>query len=124
MNDLERLHDLAQVLAPNGKLYFIIGGCLARFLAERRTGTDNQVNLVGNIAVIRSLRSHGFRIKQRLGWHGPSAVFWHYAGQLALPQGRLDMRDRCHYAMRRSFTERGFRYRLTALIGLCAERGK
>ena len=118
---MERLGEIRRALEPQAKLYVIAGGALVRFLAERRAGLLNGKESVGDRRFASGLSRSGFRIVERVGWHGLTSVIWHYMGEAADRMGRSDWCDRYHYAMRRAYGEQGPRQHLVALTCLAAE---
>ena len=118
---IERLGEIRQALRPDGRLYVIAGGALVRFLTERRIGLLDGKEYVGDRRCTNTLARSDFRIVERVGWHGMTAIAWHYMGEVAGRVGRSDWRDRYHYAMRRAFGVHGPRQQLVALTCLAAE---
>jgi hypothetical protein len=99
--DASSFADLPHLLRPDGVLYLVVGGRLARFLAERRAQRD--IHYLAEPPARRALRQAGFRVTQRRGLHGPRAILWHLAGETTRLAGRRDWRDRCYAGMRRDF---------------------
>lgn len=117
---VEQLASLSARVQPGARLYLVTPGPLGRFLTERRAAMLPQAMTAGQ--ALRLLVACGWRVRQRLGLHGPRAVGWHYASELARAAGRPYRRDRYHFAMRRDFLERGTLARLSALVLIVAER--
>lgn len=120
-DELKQILLLKKVLRPGGRLFVIANGGLARFLVEQRMDERSKAR-INEREVTKSLRKHGFRITDYMGWHGVGAIAWHYLGRTAFRLGRLDWRDRCHFAMRRTFSQERRVGRIVALTGLTAER--
>lgn len=121
VRDVALLEPLQAALHPGGYLYVLAPGRLGRFLSEHRLSQKGR--LLSARRALGLLRSHGLRVHQSLGLHGCRAVTHHYAGQVALRLGRLDWWERCHFAMRRDFVERGLAaHRLSALSLIVAEK--
>ena len=114
--DFVRLAEARRWLAPGGRLFLVVGGALAGYLAERKAGPS--LDYLDERTVLRGLARQGFRITERLGLHGVRAVAWHLLGLIAGWLGRPAWQDRCHFAMRRDFVaSRG----PAALVCLTAE---
>jgi hypothetical protein len=119
--DVDLLEPVQAALHPGAYLYVLLPGVLGCFLSEHRHGEWGRLLSARRAVVL--LRSHGLRIRRRLGLHGLRAVANHYAGLGASGLGRVDWRDRRHFAMRRDFVEPGFAgSRLSALVLIVAEK--
>lgn len=113
--DVPRLAEIHDWLRSGGTLHLIVGGRFARFLQERQRIPAGRRLDEGSAR--RALRVHGFRVDDRLGFHGLRAIVLHQMSTVAGRLGRIAWQDRFHYAMRRDFaTRRG----LAALVALRA----
>lgn len=119
-DDIKQLDRLHHILQPDGRLYLITGGKLARFLAERRRQKEENPFL-NEAKAIQNLPRYGFRLVRRVGIQGLTAVAWHYAGVMTGRLGNNAWQDRCHFGMRRAFVEQDDP-RFVALTCLVAER--
>lgn len=120
-DDISRLSELNGSLAPDGKLYAVVGGALRRFLAEHRDARFG-TGLINHQFLLKRLNENGWRVTTRFGIHGVQAIVWHYMSSLASAARRPDLQDRWHYAMRNHFVETGVGSRISALLCLSAER--
>jgi hypothetical protein len=99
--DFVRLEAIRRWLRPDGQLYLVVSGGLARFLAERRTLAA--MPYVDERDATRGLDRQGFQVRERLGLHGSRAVAWHLLNVIATRLGRPHWQDRCYAGMRRDF---------------------
>ena len=109
---------LVRRLRPDGRLYAVVPGRLARFMADWERGRP----AMNERLFVAAARENGFAVVERIGIHPPGAVFQHYAGQLVLLAGRRAARDRRHFAMRRDMVTTGRAAGASALICLTLEQ--
>ena len=119
---LQNLDTLLEIVPPNGSVYTIVGGLLNRFMAEQRN--SYAVEMVNETALVSTMRTAGFRVRDRLGLHTPTAAVRHYLGEISLKSGHRERRDRYHYAMRCNYVSRGYSAGLSALVCLVLEHIK
>ena len=109
---------LVRRLRPDGRLYAVVPGRLARFMADWERGRP----AMSERSFIAAARENGFAVVERIAIHPPRAIVQHYAGELALRAGSRAARDRRHFAMRRDMVTAGRPAALSALICLTLER--
>ena len=105
-------------LRPDGRLYAVVAGPLARFTADWQPNAPT----LSERSFIAAARENGFAVVERIAIHPPRAIVQHYAGELALRAGSRVARDRRHFAMRRDMVTAGRPAALSALICLTLER--
>ena len=79
LEPIEVSRALLDRLRPDSRLYAVIGGVLARFLADWRNEKD--FSPLSQRALVAAARAAGFRVVERLGIHPPTAVLAHYTGE-------------------------------------------
>ena len=110
-------------LAPDGQLFLICSGPLARRLPEWQGPSPLLSGQpVGPWLLRKVLRRGGLRLLARYGFHGPASILWGRLGQRLEQGGRPDWADRCQFQMRARYTERGVLTNLAPVGVLVAAR--
>ncbi|MBN1954927.1 MAG: hypothetical protein JW900_07735 [Anaerolineae bacterium] len=107
VGDERVLAAIQQALLPEGRLWVIVSGWLARALPEWRAGDPPAARPGGIRRTVRLVRRHGFDVEAVYGFHGPAAIFW---GVVSRPMGwigRHDLADRCLFRMRANYVAVG-----------------
>lgn len=119
-DDIALIREVANSIRKHGRIHFITQGLLGRYLSEQRESSTPAS--LPEATLVSLANDHRYRVTERVGFHPPAAVGHHYRGQLAASRGRLDIRDRQHFAMRRSMVSVGAATRWSALVCLSMER--
>jgi hypothetical protein len=96
----EVLAYIGRMLTPAGRLYVVTSNALRRCLPEWQGEAWRPAgHPAGCSATLRWLRSSGWQVEQRYGFHGPRSALLGLAARGAAALGRHDWFDRCHAAM-------------------------
>jgi hypothetical protein len=115
--DFRRLGWLAAQLKPDGRLWILVPGPLARLLPEHRPG-DGAIWLP---RALLWLHRTDLRLEAVFGFHGFSSVLWTWGARLSARLGCPALADRCLVAMRQAYVTDGF-YAVLAPLALVVAR--
>lgn len=117
------LEQVDQVLVPEGCLYIVTSGWLARFLPEWQRDADRPGERPASPQHTAGwLRRGGFVVESAQGFHGPESTLWGYTSRLMAALGRGDLADRCYFQMRARYVVSGWQARLAPVVVLVARK--
>jgi hypothetical protein len=113
---------LCQSALPGAHLAVVVSSGLRRFLPAWQAKPYPANDPLSPGAVERVLRSAGWVLENRTGFHSPRAVLWSLAHRLLQPIGRPDLADRCLFNMRAVYDEKGWLWWAAPLALITARR--
>lgn len=113
-NVFETVFALRRMLKSDGQLVVVGAGWLHRFAAGQ------SLPFVAPQILTRWLAAADLQVEAQYGFHSPQSIAWGVAANCCDRVGQLALADRCHFAMRRNYINRGLLAALAPLYVLVA----